>query len=83
VIEIEGYISRRSCLGELAQLYFQPYNAGTIRQVLKTIEFGFSLYTDNNGLLILSDKLDEDTLRSRLRDPELDARIRWAIDHAT
>jgi hypothetical protein len=70
LIAIEGYVSRRSCLGELAELYFQPYNAGTIRKVLRTLGFGFKLSTDNNGLFILSDKLSEDALRQRLMDPK-------------
>jgi hypothetical protein len=79
-IEIEGYISRRSCLGELAKLYFQPYSAGTIRKLLSGLEFGFKLWLDNNGLFILSDKLPEERLRNRLMDPNLDKTIQAAIE---
>jgi hypothetical protein len=64
VIEIEGYISRRSCLGELAKLFFQPYNASTIRELLRG----------------LSDKLPEEELRKRLIDQDLDATIKTAIE---
>ena len=78
-ITIEGYLGPRSCLGELAELYFQPYNAGTMRRVLTTLEFGFKLWTDNNGLFILSDKLDEGAVRKRVVTPDLDATIRAVI----
>lgn len=82
-IDDEGYISHRPCLGELAKLYFQPYNAGTIRELLGTLEFGFKIWTDNNGLFILSDKLNRDALRERVMDPNLDATIRTAVRNAT
>jgi hypothetical protein len=80
VIEIEGYISRRSCLGELAKLHFQPYNASTIRELLRGLEFAFKLWLDDNGLFILSDKLPEEELRKRLIDQDLDATIKTAIE---
>jgi len=78
VVEIEGYISRRSCLGELAKLYFQPYNASTIRELLSGLEFAFKLWLDNNGLFLLSDKHPEEGLRKRLVDQNLDATIKTA-----
>jgi hypothetical protein len=83
LIEVEGYVSRRSCLGELAKLYFQPYNASTIRELLTGLEFGFKLWLDNNGLFILSDKLPEEEFKKRLMDPNLDATIRTAIRNST
>ncbi len=79
LIEIEGYISRQSCLGELAKLYFQPYNARTIRELLTGLEFSFKVWLDNNGLFILSDKLAEQQLKKRLVDPNLDQAIQTAI----
>ena len=80
MVEIEGYISRRSCLGELAKLYFQPYNASTIRELLRGLELAFKVWLDNNGLFILSDKLPEEQLRKRLMDENLDATIKTAIE---
>jgi hypothetical protein len=80
VIEIEGYVSRRSCLGELAKLYFQPYNASTIRELLSGLEFGFKLWLDNNGLFILSEKLAEEEIQKRLGNPSLDRTIQTAIE---
>ncbi len=78
-MHIEGFASRESCLAELAALYFQPYNAYTIRRVLTTLEFGFRLWSDDNGLLVLSDKLDEEAVRKRVITPDLDATIRAVI----
>jgi len=66
-------------LAELAELYFQSYNADTIRKVLTILEFGFRLWPDDNGLFILSDKLDEEALRKRVANPDLDATIRAVI----
>lgn len=80
LIEIEGYISRRSCLGDLAKLYFQPYNASTIRELLRGLELAFKVWLDNNGLFILSEKLPEEELRKRLVDQNLDATIKTAIE---
>jgi hypothetical protein len=78
-IAIEGYSSRRSCLGRLADLYFQSYNAEAILDLLKILEFGFKVWDDNNGLFILSDKLDEDAVRARLNNEELDTVLAASI----
>jgi len=78
-ITIKGFSSRGSCLAELAELYFQSYNADTIRKVLTILEFGFRLWPDDNGLFILSDKLVEEALRKRVANRDLDATIRAVI----
>jgi hypothetical protein len=74
-VTIEGYVSVRSCLGTLAERYFEPYNVQNIRNALEVLEFGFKLWPDNNGLFVLSEKFDEDALRGRLAGPDLDAVI--------
>ncbi len=70
VIEIEGYISPDPPLGRIADLYFQPDTEDRIRELLRSITVGFRLWPDNNGLLVLSDKLDEGALRERFRVSE-------------
>jgi len=74
-IEIEGYLSRRPCLGSLAEFYFEPYGAQNIRKVLELLELGFRLWRDNNGLFIISDKLGEGALRARMVSSDLEAAI--------
>jgi hypothetical protein len=80
-LTIEGYLSPRPCLGKLAEQYFEPYSERSVRKVLETLEFGFRVWPDNNGLFILSDKLNADAFRNRLACPELDEAIR-AATHA-
>src|SRR5260221_607560 len=77
-ITIEGYASRRSCLGRLAVQYFEAYSEHNIRKVLEALEFGFKLWRDNNGLFILSDKMGEGALRERMISSDLEAAIRAA-----
>jgi hypothetical protein len=81
-VSIEGYVTLSSRLGTLAELYFRPSDARTIRKLLEAVEFGFTLWPDNNGIFILSDKLDEDALRKRLASPDLDDAIKAAISAA-
>jgi hypothetical protein len=81
-VTVEGYSSGQSCLARLAEQYFEPYCEHNIRKVLEVLEFGFKLWRDNNGLLILSDKLNEDAIRNRLATPDLAEVIRSAISAA-
>ena len=81
-VTIEGYVSRQPCLGKLAELYFEPYGTQNMWNVLELIEFGFKLWRDNNGLFLLSDKLDEEAFRKRLASPDLNEIIRAAISAA-
>ncbi len=70
-IEIEGYISREPPLARIAQLYFQPDTEERVREILRSILIGFRVWTDTNGLFLLTDKLHIDALRQRIRASEL------------
>jgi hypothetical protein len=65
-IELEGYISARTPLGQIAQLYFEPDTELRIRKLLREVEIGFKVWQDNNGLLLLTDKFGVDAMRGRL-----------------
>lgn len=82
-VTIEGYSSHHSCLGELTESFFQPYNAGMLRKLLRTLELGFKLWRDNNGIFILSDKFGDEALRMRLTSPDLQETIRAAMRDVT
>ena len=70
-IEIEGYIGRSDFLGQIAQLYFQPDTELRIRELLTYIEIGFRVLQDNDGLFLVSQKLNFEALRNRLDVPGL------------
>jgi hypothetical protein len=65
-VEIEGYISKELPLAPISELYFRPDTEERIREILRTIEIGFRLWRDNNGLFVLTDKVDLPTLTERL-----------------
>ncbi len=71
IVTVEGYISRQPVLGSIAKLYFEPDTEERIRNLLRTIEVGFRVWPDNNGLFLLSDKFDCDALKERLHVSEL------------
>lgn len=71
IVSVEGYISPQRVLGRLAELYFQADTEERIRTLLRAIDIGFRVWPDNNGLFLLSDKLDSNALRERLRASEL------------
>ena len=71
IVSVEGYISPQRVLGRLAELYFQPDTEERIRTLLRAIDIGFRVWPDNNGLFLLSDKLDSNALRERLPASEL------------
>lgn len=70
-VTIEGYISQEPPLAQIASLYFKPDTEQRIRELLSTIEVGFRVWPDNNGIFILTDKLDVNGLNDRLRGPDL------------
>lgn len=76
IVSIEGYISRQSVLPVIAELYFQADTEARIREFLRSIEVGFRIWQDNNGLFLLSDKLDESALKERLHSPQLVTSLR-------
>ena len=78
IVSIEGYISRQTVLPEIEALYFQADTEARIRELLRTIEVGFRIWQDNNGLFLVSDKLDERALNARLRTPQLASSLKEA-----
>ncbi len=74
-IEIEGYIASESSLGLIARLYFEPDCEEAIRELIRGIDLGFRLWPDNNGLFLVSDKLDREALEARLELADLNAEL--------
>jgi hypothetical protein len=72
-VRIEGYICQRLALDRIAALYFQPHTAERVRELLRAVEIGFRLWPDNNGLFLLTDKLDRQALNERLRVREINS----------
>lgn len=75
LVSVEGYVAPAPPLAEVAALYFRPDTEERIRQLLRTVEVGFRVWPDNNGLFLLTDKLSAADLHERLRTPELNAAI--------
>jgi hypothetical protein len=82
IVSIEGYISRQSVLPKIAELYFQADTEARIRELLRSLEVGFRIWQDNNGLFLLSDKLDESALKERLYTPQLVTSLKEASRRA-
>ena len=79
-IEIEGYVSSGSELPlcSIAELYFRPDNEERVREILRKTELGFRLWPDNNGLFVLTDKMNIDALEERLQISDLNVKIQEA-----
>ena len=77
-VSIEGYIGPQLPLSRIAELYFQPDREERIRELLRDIEVGFRVWTDNNGLFVLTDKLNRDALRERVNVSDLDPLLQEA-----
>lgn len=77
-VTVEGYASRESALRNVAALYEREDTEETIRQLLEKIDFGFRVWPDNNGLFVLTDKLDTAALKARLDIMELNRALQEA-----
>jgi hypothetical protein len=77
-IETEGYVSKGSVLDKITQLYSQPDTEQRIREMLRATEFCFRVWPDGDGMLLLTDKLNLDAPKRRLRLHELNPLIREA-----
>ncbi len=77
-VRIEGYISRGQCLPSLTRAYFADDTEQTVREFLREIEIGVSVWPDNNGLFLVSDKFATGAVDDRLRPEELAELIREA-----
>ena len=77
-IATEGYVSKGPVLDKITQLYSQPDSEQRIRELLRATEFCFRVWPDGNGVLLLTDKLNLDVLKRRLRPHELNPLIREA-----
>lgn len=78
-VEIEGYVSPTLPLGRIAELYFTTDTEARVRELLRSIEFGFRLGVDFNHLLVLTDKLDMKAMHHRLQLPRLNQALSRAI----
>ena len=74
-IETEGYVSKGPVLDKITRLYAQPDSEQRIRELLRATEFCFRVWPDGDGMLLLTDKLDLDGLKRRLRLHELNPLI--------
>ena len=79
MLSIEGYISRESALATISGLHFQEDTEERVRELLRNIEMGFKVWPDNNGLFVLTDKLDLGGLRERLQIADLNRMLQEAI----
>jgi hypothetical protein len=70
-VTIEGYIAREIPIGHIAQLYFEADTEARIRKVLRVIDLAFKLWTDNNGMFLLTDKVSKELFIQRLQPGEL------------
>ncbi len=79
MLSIEGYISREPALEAIAALYFRADTEERVRELLRKVEFGFKVWPDNNGLLVLTDKLDLGGIKERLQLADLNRLLREAV----
>jgi hypothetical protein len=77
-IQTEGYVSQVPVLDKITRLYAQPDNEQRIRELLRATEFCFRVWPDGNGMLLLTDKLNLDVLKRRLRLHEMNPLIHEA-----
>ena len=78
-ITIEGYVSPESPFSAISSIFFQPDNEHRIAELLRNIDFGFKLWPDNNGLFLISDKLNRGRLEERLELKDLNRSIQEAV----
>ena len=78
-VSIEGYVAAEPALGRIAHLYFSPDTVWRIREILSAVELAFRLWPDDDGLFILTDKLDQASLQRRLRISELSSMVAQAV----
>ncbi len=74
-VTIEGYAGPSSAVSAISRLYFEPDTEERARELLRVIEFGFRLWRDNNGLFLVTDKLDGDVLKGRLSLDDLNREL--------
>jgi hypothetical protein len=74
-VTIEGYASPAIPLAEITQLYFQPDTEERLRNLLRVVDFAFRLWTDNDGLILATDKLRPEEVGARLQIPDLNDRL--------
>jgi hypothetical protein len=74
-VMIEGYASDSSAVSAISRLYFEPDTEERVRELLRVNEFGFRVWRDNNGLFLVTDKLDIDVLKGRLSLEDLNLEL--------
>jgi len=77
-VRIEGYVSKAPVLDKITRLYSQPDSEQRIRELLRATEFCFRIWSEGNGMLLLTDKLNLDILKRRLRLHEMNPLIQEA-----
>ncbi len=77
-VTVEGYVSREPMLSTIGRLCFQPDTEVRVRELLDSVEMGFRLWLDNNGLFVLTTKLNRAALENRLQIADLDRQLQEA-----
>ena len=80
-VQTEGYVSNAPLLGLITRLFSQPNTENRIRELLRSTEFCFRAWPDGDAVLLLTDKLDLDSLNYRLKLDELNPLIQEATLH--
>ncbi len=79
-VTIEGYAASSSAVSAISHLYFEPDTEERMRTFLRAIDFGFRLWRDNDGLFLVTDKLDEEILKDRLSLDDLNQEVLRAAE---
>lgn len=74
-VTIEGYIAPESPLALISDLSFRGDSEETVLQVIRGIDIGFRVWTDNNGLFLLTDKHKMQDIEAKLDVPSLEEAI--------
>jgi hypothetical protein len=78
-IEIEGYIGKDEFLGQIARIYFEPDTELRIRELLTYVDIGFRVRQDNDGLFLVSQKLNMEALSNLLGLSQLNLMVQQTI----
>jgi hypothetical protein len=80
-VTVEGYAASSAAVSAISRLYFEPDTEERVRELLRAIDFGFRLWRDNDGLFLVTDKLDHDVLKDRLLLDDLNREVGRAAGH--
>ena len=79
-VTVEGYINSQSILPQVAQLFYQPDTEERLRELLRSIEVGFKVWPDFNGIFLLTERLDLQALKDRLQITEFNKNLNRVLN---